>query len=109
MLLKIENPIVYTGEDYLHRPTQALTVHNEFIQILKEGGIFLLVICIGFVIDLLKRCFMKGFNSMLMIGYVSGFLAFLVVCLGGFPFHIACLAVIGIIYIAGIESQLNSI
>jgi len=46
-------------------------------------------------------------ESMLLIGYTSALVSFLVISLGGYTFHIAPFALIGIILISGIEAQLQ--
>lgn len=83
-----------------------LCAHNEPIQILYDnGGIMIFLIC-GYLFGLFKKIFYVK-KTMLVIGYFSGFISYLVICLGSFPLRIAPLALIGILLISSLESQIQ--
>ena len=85
--------------------TKILSAHCEPLQILSEGGLVLSTLVFGYLITLFKNIFFTK-KTMLLIGYVSAFSSFLIISLGSFPFRIAPLALIGIIYIASLEAQI---
>jgi hypothetical protein len=85
---------------------KALHAHNEFIQILHDGGIIMLAFVIFFLIDLFNRIRYSE-KSLMLIGLTAGLCSFLVISLAAFPLRIAPLALLGIIYIAGIENQIG--
>ena len=77
-------------------------VHNEFVQLLPEGGIILFGLVMGYLITLFKRIIYTSSN-ILSIGFLSSFIGYLFVCLGGFPLHLASMALIGIFLITFLE------
>ena len=78
----------------------------EPLQVLFEGGAILLTLVLIYITNLFMRIIMAK-ESMLLIGYTSALVSFLVISLGGYTFHIAPFALIGIILISGIEAQLQ--
>lgn len=86
-----------------------LSAHNEFVQSFSEGGIQLFLIVIGYLVTLSKRLLLIIFEKkfIMTICFFSAFLGFLVVCNGSSPFRFAPLAVLGILYIANLESMLG--
>jgi len=93
-------------EMFQFKPGNTVTffAHNEYLQILFDIGIVGFSIFVLFVVDLFKRIFVSE-NNILLIGYIAGLISFLVLCLGSFPLRIAPLALIAVIYTAGILSQ----
>ena len=85
---------------------KVLQAHNEFLQIPYDGGIPILVIFIGFLSYLFYRLFLvyKQERTALFTVYTSAFIGYLILCFGSFPLRIAPLALIGIIYIACLET-----
>jgi len=79
--------------------------HNELLQILHDGGIFLLVPVMIYVLDLIRRIIISNMN-ILLIGFTSMFVSFIIISLGNFPMRIAPLALSGIVCIAAIEAIL---
>ena len=83
----------------------ALAVENDYLEILHNGGIFLFIPVCGYLLNLFKRLIMaKG--SMLLAGYTIAFLVYLTLAMGSFLISIAPLALVGIIYISAIETQI---
>ena len=76
--------------------------HNEWIQILHDGGIFMVVLVIGYLTDLIRRIFYTN-PSTLLIGYIVGMVSFIVISCAGFPLRIGSLALIGVLYITCLE------
>ena len=76
----------------------------EYLQVFREGGIILVVLISGYLINLGYRIFNTE-KSMLLIGYSASMIAFLIAGLGGYTLHLAPLSLIGIIYISGLEAQ----
>lgn len=76
--------------------------HNLALLIWHDMGIIGLGIAGCYLINLFKRL-LKVEKSMLLIGFMIGLINYLLVCQVGFPLGIAPLALIGIIYIAGLE------
>ena len=87
---------------------KAVSAHNEFIQFFKSGGIGLLIICFGYLINLFIRVisYLKRNDSILMICYCCAFIGSLVVCFNGFPLRFAPQAVI-ILLVSSLETQLQ--
>lgn len=81
-----------------------LSAHNEFVQIIFEGGIILFALVLGYLCDLFRRIYYAK-KTMLMAGYTSALVSYLVICLFGFPLRISSLALTGIIYISALEAQ----
>ena len=92
---------------FVFNNTTFLHAHNDFIELYWSSGIFGLIIVIGFLCNLFKESFTvyANSNSMLLIGYISAFISFLVIALFGFPMEVAPLALVGITYIASLKSQ----
>lgn len=83
-------------------PTRWDNAHNELLQIVFETGLSMGV----FVIAYLRGLFVRLMNipqSMLRIGFMTSFIAYLIISMGGFPLRIAPLALIGITLIAALE------
>jgi O-antigen ligase len=78
--------------------------HNEYLQNLIDLGIIGSSIIFLFFIDLGRKAFHVEGN-ILLTGYICGLVAVLVLSIGSFPLRIAPLALIAIIYIAGILYQ----
>lgn len=87
----------------------AASAHNESVQIFHDGGLIAIVIVFGYLVTLVKRVFflILRSNSMLVIGYSCGLVAYIITSFGGFPLRIAPLALVLILYIASLESQLQ--
>ncbi len=91
----------YRPFEYL-KVLKAASAHCEPLQILHDGGLIMLSLVIAYLIDLFRRMFSTKVN-MLFIGFTSAFITYLIISLGNFPLRIAPLALVGIIYIAGLE------
>jgi len=83
--------------------------HSEFVQMFKEGGVFLLIIFSGYMISLIVRSvrYIRNNSSILFICYSCAFISYFIISLTGFPLRIAPLALVGILYIASLETQLQ--
>ena len=84
--------------------------HNMFIDILYEGGLIAIILLFGYLLNLFRRLFILFLNNeqgMLLVGLCGGFVSYLIMSMGSFPHRIAPLALLGIIYIAGIEVHLS--
>ena len=79
----------------------------EPIELLYDGGLFLIILIGGYLVTLMRRIIfaLLDRNGMLLIGFVSGFCSYMIIVLGSNPLHIIPLALIGIVYIAGLEVQ----
>ena len=99
----------FSNTKYMLKNLHAIHAHNEYIQFLKEGGLVLVVIVFGYLITLFRRLIPFLYNNInsMIICYILGLLSYLIISIGGFPLRIAPLALILIIYLAGIEYQLN--
>ena len=82
----------------------AIACTNDYLQILHDGGLILLILVFGYLANLFKRIIMAK-DNILLVGYVSSFVAYLVVAGGSFIIWIAPMALIGLIYISAIETQ----
>ena len=82
----------------------ALACTNDYLQILHDGGLFLFTLVCGYLVNLFKRIIMAKENILLM-GYIISFAAYLIVAGGSFIIWIAPMALIGLIYISAIETQ----
>lgn len=82
--------------------------HNEYLQNLIELGIVGSSIYLLFIRNIFSKV-IHNEKNILLIGYTSGFVAFLFLCLGSFPIRIAPLALIAIIYITGILYQCKGV
>jgi hypothetical protein len=78
----------------------------ELLQIFHDGGIVMLGLSLCYLFGLFIR-YLFAENTMLLIGFISAFISYLVMCFGSSPLRIAPLALIGILYISGIEVQLK--
>lgn len=67
-------------------------VHNEFIQIFFELGIFGLIAMLAYIIDMFRRFYLYGRKSPFCITIGASFLAVVIISFGHFPFHVARLA-----------------
>jgi hypothetical protein len=76
----------------------------EYLQVFREGGIILVVLILGYLVNLGYRIFNTE-KTMLLIGYSASLVAFIIAGLGGYTFHLAPLSLIGITYISSLESQ----
>ena len=85
--------------------SMAASAHCEPLQILHDGGIFMLALVGMYLLDLFKRIFFAKWN-MLLIGFTSALFAYLIICLGNFPLRIAPMALTGIVYIGAVETIL---
>lgn len=84
--------------------------HNLFIDILYELGLVGLFLAVGYLLNLFRRVrqvFANRNQSMLLIGLCGGFVSYLIMAQTSFPHFIAPLALLGIIYMAGIEIHLS--
>ena len=83
----------------------AVSAHNEFIQILWEGGILSLFLVLGYLFTLTGRVLSTwiNHNSFMLICFFCGLVSFLIISVGAFPLRIAPMALIGLLYIAGLE------
>ena len=81
------------------------SAHCEPLQILHDGGLFMLALVMVYLVDLFRRMFFTKQN-ILFIGFISAFITYLIISLGNFPLRIAPLALVGIIYIASLEAQI---
>ena len=70
--------------------------HNEFLQAYREGGLVLLSISLGYLVSLFRR--IKSSNV-----FVPSLVAFLIVCLGGFPLQFGATLLLGILIVGGLE------
>lgn len=82
----------------------ALAAENDYLQILHDGGIFLLVLVLGYLFNLIKRIIMAK-DSMLIMGYSVSLASFLILGAGSFIIWLSPLALTGIIYISALEVQ----
>src|SRR3990167_368178 len=82
----------------------AIACTNDYLQIIHDGGLILLILVFGYLANLFKRIIMAK-DNILLVGYVSSFVAYLVVAGGSFIIWIAPMALIGLIYISAIETQ----
>ena len=93
--------------DKFRPDTELLSAHNDFIQELNEGG--LVGLCV--IIFVLFNLFLKSLNNLskewfiVDVVMVCCLISLCIVSFGCFPFHYPPLAVIGILYIAYIESR----
>ena len=78
------------------------SAHNEWIQLLHDGGSIMLALVLGYLIDLGRRI-LRTQPNMLLIGYIVAFSSWLVISTAGFPLRIASLALIGLLYITCLE------
>lgn len=90
--------------NYIQNLQIAGAAENDFIEILHNGGIFLLILVSGYLLSLLKRIILAK-DSMLLVGYTISFITYLVVAGGSFIISIAPLALVGIMYISALETQ----
>lgn len=67
-------------------------VHNDFLEVLFEMGIFGLLIVIGYLVDMFRRFWRYGRDNLPCLTMASALVAIIVVTFGHFPFHIARLA-----------------
>ena len=84
--------------------------HNMLIDIYKEMGLIGIVLVFGYLFNLFKRLYILFLNnrqSIFLVGLCGGFLSYLMMSMGSFPHRIAPLALLGIIYMAGIEVHLS--
>lgn len=81
-----------------------LHAHNEILQMFYEGGIFLLIIFFGYLVSLGKRI-LHSSPTVFLFGYISALASYLTISLVSFPFRIAPLALLGILYLACLEVQ----
>lgn len=112
----VQKHLVFTGAGlgsfpraYHAGALQAMSAHNEFLQMFKEVGLIFIGIVVVYLVSLTRKVwsYYKRNNSMLTIGYGCALLTYFVICLGGFPLRIAPLALIGILYIACLEAQIQ--
>ena len=87
---------------------RALNADFELLQIFSSGGFILVVLVLGYLLSLLRKVILAQ-NSMLLIGYTAGFLAFLVTTVGASPLHFPALALIGILYVSSLEAQTQGV
>ena len=78
----------------------------EYLQAFREGGIILVVLISGYLINLGYKIFNTE-KTMLLIGYSASMVAFIIAGLGGYTFHLAPLSLIGLVYVSSIEAQLQ--
>lgn len=78
--------------------------HNEYLQNLVDLGIVGSLIIFMFFVDLSKKIF-RSDQNILLVGYTCGLISLLVLSFGSFPIRIAPIALIAIIYIAGLLYQ----
>lgn len=83
----------------------ALAVENDYLEILHNGGLILLVLVCGYLINLFKRIIMAK-DNILLAGYTISFIVYLVLGMGSFIISIFPLALVGIIYISALETQI---
>ena len=88
-----------------HTNSLALFATNEYIQILHNGGICLLVLVGGYLTGLIKRIIMAK-DNILLVGYTVSFSVYLVLALGSSIIWLSPLALVGIIYISALETQI---
>jgi len=83
----------------------AHTAHNEFLEILHDWGIVGLVLVVGYLFFLFRRLRLMLLvdRSIILNGFASAFIGYLLIAQVGFPLRIAPLALIGILYIACLE------
>lgn len=110
-----ENPFTGTGigsypKTHKLGNQMALSAHNEFVQSLVEGGIFLIIIIGGYFITLSRRVIWAILDKrfIMTICFFCGFLGLFVISNGSFPFRFAPLATLGILYIANLESMIGA-
>ncbi|MDI6732325.1 MAG: O-antigen ligase family protein [Planctomycetota bacterium] len=87
-----------------HTSSVALFAESEFLQVLHDGGIFLFILVMGYLCGLAKKIILIKKN-MLNIGYISGLLSYLIICVTNSPLWLAPTALVGIIYISALEAQ----
>lgn len=89
---------------FLHGATRNVTfAHNEYLHNLIDLGMVGSAAYLAFIGDVFRRVFHSDKN-IIVIGYTAGLVSFLVLCMGSFPLRIAPVALIAIIYIAGLLS-----
>lgn len=93
-------------ENYKFKGTTINTTKFEPMHIYHDGGIILLALVFIYLLTLFKRIITVD-CTYLLIGYVSAFMSYLVVFNMSMPLRIAPLALLGIIYISSLESQLQ--
>jgi hypothetical protein len=93
-----------SGSIKAHNLLNVNFAHNEFLQNLIDVGLVGIAIGIAFIGGIFRKIFYSQ-HHILLIGYTAGFVSFLVLCFGSFPLRIAPIALIAIIYIAGLLSQ----
>lgn len=90
-------------------PTRWHSSHNMAVDILCETGLIGFSLLLLYLINLFKRVVIfitNGNNSMLFIGLIGALISWLLMSMGSFPHRIAPLALIGLLYITGIEAHL---
>ena len=87
-----------------------ISSHNVYIDILFETGVIGFgLVCYYFatLFSRIKKLFYQERQSSLLIGFIAGIISYSIICLSSFPHLIAPTALIGIIYIAGLEANLT--
>ena len=95
------------SEKYNSPSAKLLFAHNDYIQELNEGGLPGFIILGFWLWNMLCRGLINVTKQWFILDIVilCSFVCTCVIAFGSFPFHYAPLAVIGILYIAYIESQ----
>ena len=90
---------------YLKRETYTWhsRAHNEFIQGAVEMGIPFILICIGYVVDILRRAKKQAVLSL------TALIIIIVHSMISFPFHIPCTGIIAVSWLAILEIQLRRV
>ncbi len=78
---------------------------NESIQILHDGGIILLTLVYGYLLNLFKRIIMAK-DSILIVGYTISLIVYFVLSMGSSILWLSPLALVGILCISAIEAQI---
>jgi len=102
------------GGELNHRGSEVVShPHNEFLLLMVEGGLFLLVPVLflmgAILIQGLKRYFAHRHkpDSMLDLGCFLGSVILIVDAVFSFPFHIGSSALIGIVFAAFLSRRLG--
>lgn len=82
----------------------AIACENDYLHILHDGGLFLFVLVCGYLVNLFKRIILSK-DSMLNRGYVISLIVYMFIAGGSFIIWIAPMALIGLIYISALETQ----
>ena len=81
----------------------AAQAHNDYLQLGVEAGIIGLGLLFWFIYGILRNYF-KAQKPEISRGWLSGFVGFGALAFVGFPAHLPMTAMLGVFYLAGLES-----